>query len=86
MANTLSGQRMLHYVGHCGKVQSLHYCRFTVFGQVVPEPTVDYDKRCLNCFESDTLVLSPKLQAPPDSDSSSSDGNSVVAELATGIA
>ena len=84
VANTLSGMRRLHYIGHCGKVPGLHYHKFTVYGQVVPEPTTDYDKRCLNCFESATTALSPKLQPLSDSDSSSSDGNSVVADLTSG--
>ena len=78
VANTLAGVRRLHYMGHCGKVPGLHYHRYTVFGQTVPDPTVDYDKRCLNCFESDCVTLSPKQNLSSE-DSSSSDGDSVVA-------
>ena len=83
VANTLAGVRRLHYMGHCGKVPGLHYHRYTVFGQTVPDPTVDYDKRCLNCFESDCVVLSPKQHLSSE-DSSSSDGDSVVAMPTTG--
>ena len=82
MANTLSGLRRLRQIGYCAKVLGLHYHRSTAFGQVVLYPMFDYDKRCFTCFESETLVLSPKQQFSSDSDSSSSDGNSVVAKLA----
>ena len=84
VANTLAGVRRLHYIGHCGKIPGLHYHRYTVYGQTVPDPAVDYDKRCLNCFESDSIVLSPKQQHSSDTDSSFSDGNSVVAEPTPG--
>ena len=51
VANTLSVLRRLHCcIGHCGKVPGLHYHKFIVYRQVVPELTTDYDKRRLNCF------------------------------------
>jgi hypothetical protein len=84
VANTLAGVRRLHYIGHCGKIRGLHYRRYTVYGQTVPDFAVDYDKRCLNCLESDCIVLSSTQQHSSDTDLSSSDGNTVVAELTPG--
>ena len=61
VAVTTSRIRRLHYVGSCGRIPGIHYHRFEVWGDTVPDES-EYHKRCITCFRPEQAVR----EVPPE--------------------